>query len=37
MLAGGSSNPTRIIGALTGDVVMIISFVLSIIACAKAY
>ena len=37
MYAGGNVNPFRILGAISGDIVMIISFVLSVIACADAY
>lgn len=37
MFPTGSSNPMRVLGAITGDIVMIISFVLSVIACADAY
>ena len=37
MRPGGSSNILRSLGAVSGDVTMLISFVLSIIACANGY
>ncbi|KAL4495063.1 hypothetical protein ABPG72_015763 [Tetrahymena utriculariae] len=37
MLQGGSTNPIRSIGAVTGDIVLLISFILSCIACISAY